>query len=143
MSSNNFCLLAKYVLAGQRKFTHKEKNFENAIASDLAASGWRRSENDEGYDRARALYPADVFDWLKTAYPKEFAQLQKLSSWEVMLLDRLQEVARQHGALALLRDPIGIAGVGRFKMSESAPEVLMSLYSVTAVLAPGSGRFFT
>ena len=84
---------------------HKEKNFENAIASDLAASGWRRSENDEGYDRARALYPADVFDWLKTAYPKEFAQLQKLSSWEVMLLDRLQEVARQHGALALLRDP--------------------------------------
>ena len=101
---------------------HKEKNFENAIASDLAASGWRRSENDEGYDRARALYPADVFDWLKTAYPKEFAQLQKLSSWEVMLLDRLQEVARQHGALALLRDPIGIAGVGRFKMSESAPD---------------------
>lgn len=101
---------------------HKEKNFENAIASDLAASGWRRSENDEGYDRARALYPADVFDWLKTAYPKEFAQLQKLSSWEVMLLDRLQEVARQHGALALLRDPIGTAGVGRFKMSESAPD---------------------
>lgn len=101
---------------------HKEKNFENAIASDLAASGWRRSENDEGYDRARALYPADVFEWLKTAYPKEFAQLQKLSSWEAMLLDRLQEVARQHGALALLRDPIGIAGVGRFKMSESAPE---------------------
>ena len=101
---------------------HKEKNFENAIASDLAASGWRRSENDEGYDRARALYPADVIEWLKTAYPKEFAQLQKLSSWETMLLDRLQEVARQHGALALLRDPIGIVGVGRFKMSESAPE---------------------
>lgn len=101
---------------------HKEKNFENAIASDLAASGWRRSENDAGYDRARALYPADVQEWLSTAYPKEFAQLKKMSNWETMLLDRLQEVARQHGALALLRDPIGIAGAGRFRMSESAPE---------------------
>lgn len=34
---------------------HKEKNFENAIAAGLASSGWRRSENNAGYDRARAL----------------------------------------------------------------------------------------
>ena len=101
---------------------HKEKNFENAIAEGLVSSGWRRSENDAGYDRGRALYPADVFEWLQTAYPKEFELLQKSRNWQVMLLDRLQDFARQHGALALLRDPIGIAGIGRFKMSESAPE---------------------
>ena len=101
---------------------HKEKNFENAIAEGLVASGWRRSENDLGYDRARALYPSDVFEWMKTAYPKEFELLQKANNWQTVLLDRLQEFARQHGALALLRDPIGIAGIGRFKMSESAPE---------------------
>ena len=101
---------------------HKEKNFENAIAEGLVASGWLRSENDAGYDRGRALFPADVFEWLQTAYPKEFEHLQKARNWESMLLDRLQDFARQHGALALLRDPIGIAGIGRFKMSESAPE---------------------
>ena len=101
---------------------HKEKNFENAIAEGLVTSGWRRSENDAGYDRARALYPADVFEWMQTAYPKEFELLKKSRNWQVMLLDRLQEIARQHGSLALLRNPIGIAGIGRFKMSESAPE---------------------
>lgn len=101
---------------------HKEKNFENAIAEGLVTSGWRRSENDAGYDRARALYPADVFEWLKTAYPEEFDRLQNAKNWEASLLDRLQDFARQHGSLALLRDPIGIAGIGRFKMSESAPE---------------------
>lgn len=59
---------------------------------------------------------------MQTAYPKEFELLQKANNWQTVLLDRVQEFARQHGALALLRDLIGIAGVGRFKMSESAPE---------------------
>ena len=101
---------------------YKEKNFENAIAEGLVDSGWLRSENDSGYDRARALFPADVFEWLKTAYPMAFKQLQQTRNWENVLLDRLQDVARQRGALALLREPIGLAGIGRFKMSESAPE---------------------
>ncbi len=51
---------------------------------------------------------------MQTAYPKKFGLLQKTNNWQTVLLDRLQDFARQHGALALLRDPIGIAGVGRF-----------------------------
>ena len=40
---------------------HKEIEFENDICAHLAAHDWLYAENDyTGYDRARALFPADV-----------------------------------------------------------------------------------
>jgi type I restriction enzyme R subunit len=40
---------------------HKEINFETEICDYLAAHGWLYAEGDaQGYDRVRALFPADV-----------------------------------------------------------------------------------
>jgi len=40
---------------------HKEISFETEICEHLASHGWLYAENDAAnYDRARALFPADV-----------------------------------------------------------------------------------
>ena len=101
---------------------HREKHFENFIAHYLQAHGWQRSETDAGYDRARGFYPADIFEWLKRSYPKEFEFIQSMKDWQTLLLNRLQEFANRNGTLGLLRQPIGLVGAGRFMMSESEPE---------------------
>ena len=43
---------------------HKEISFETEICDHLAAHGWLYAEGDAaGYDRARALFPADILAW--------------------------------------------------------------------------------
>lgn len=46
---------------------HKEISFELEICQHLAAQGWLYAEGDAaGYDRARALFPADLLDRVRT-----------------------------------------------------------------------------
>mgnify|MGYP003352489309 CR=1 FL=1 len=54
--------------------THHEVEFEREICEHLAAHGWLYSENDEGYDRQRALYRDDVFAWLADTQPEAYAK---------------------------------------------------------------------
>jgi hypothetical protein len=43
---------------------HKEIHFETEICEYLAVNGWLYSQGDAaGYDRALALFPADVVAW--------------------------------------------------------------------------------
>jgi type I restriction enzyme R subunit len=43
---------------------HKEIRIETEICQHLAEHGWLYPDGDAaGYDRARALYPADVRAW--------------------------------------------------------------------------------
>ena len=50
---------------------HKEINFETEICIHLASHGWLYSEGDAtAYDRARALFPADVLAWVQTILPE-------------------------------------------------------------------------
>jgi len=44
---------------------HNEIEFEKELCEHLAANGWMYSTNDTGYDRERALFPEDLFGWLK------------------------------------------------------------------------------
>lgn len=48
---------------------HTENNFEIEICEHLAANGWLYSSNDDGYDRARALFPADALSWVQATQP--------------------------------------------------------------------------
>jgi len=49
---------------------HHEIGFEDVICNRLAASGWLYAPGDaEGYDRAHAMFPADVMAWVKTSQP--------------------------------------------------------------------------
>jgi len=50
---------------------HKEINLEDEICEHLAANGWLYAEGDAGsYDRARAVFPADVIAWLQATQPQ-------------------------------------------------------------------------
>jgi len=42
----------------------KEISFESEICAHLGAHGWLYADGDAaGYDRARAMFPADVVAW--------------------------------------------------------------------------------
>lgn len=53
----------------------KEAAFETEIAEYLAKHGWEYSENDDGYDAKRAIWPADVHWWLSETQPEEYAKV--------------------------------------------------------------------
>lgn len=94
---------------------HNENPFEREICEHLAANGWLYSPNDAGYDRARALYPEDVFAWLEATQPDTLAKAVRVESRErdrEALLDRLVKSldapfeasgGQQGGTLAVLR----------------------------------------
>ena len=47
---------------------HHEISFEDVICARLVEGGWLFAPGDaEAYDRARALFPADVVDWVKVS----------------------------------------------------------------------------
>jgi type I restriction enzyme R subunit len=56
-----------------------ERAFEDEICDHLAATGWLYSPTGAGYDKARALFPEDVFAWLEATQPEEWAKLVKPS----------------------------------------------------------------
>ena len=76
-----------------------ERAFEDEICAHLAANGWLYSPSGAGYDKARALFPEDVFAWLQEAQPEEWARVVKpsmsatdLAKAKAQLLDRLVKV---------------------------------------------------
>ena len=85
---------------------HKENSFEKEISEHLAANGWLYAEGDAaGYDRARALFPADVLAWVQATQPKawEILATHHGSKAEETLLARLRAQLDQRGTLDLLR----------------------------------------
>lgn len=57
---------------------HKEISFESEICQHLGANGWLYAEGDAaGYDRARALFPADVLVWVQATQPNAWDTLTK------------------------------------------------------------------
>ena len=57
---------------------HKEISFEDEICEHLAAHGWLYAEGDAAnYDRARALFPADVLAWVQATQPKAWEALDQ------------------------------------------------------------------
>ena len=94
---------------------HKEINFEAEICERLAANGWLYSPNDEGYDRARALFPEDVLAWVKATQPKEWNALVKNHGDKAgeTLLARLRDSLNQRGTLDVLRHGIEMLGMSK------------------------------
>jgi type I restriction enzyme R subunit len=63
---------------------HNEYWFEDELATHLAANGWEYSKDDTGYDRALALFPADVFGWLDDTQGDALGQRVKASTSAVL-----------------------------------------------------------
>lgn len=79
---------------------HREISFEAEVCSHLAAKGWLYAEGDaSGYDRARALYPADLATWVQATQPQAWTTLAKNhgTAAEMMLLDRVRKQLDERG----------------------------------------------
>lgn len=104
---------------------HHECELERHIVEQLAASGWQVGDPTQ-YDKARALYPADVVTWLQCSQSQAWAKLTALNgaNVEVTVLDRLVKAldAKDGGTVSVIRDGFQIAGAGTLKMSEGLPE---------------------
>ena len=93
---------------------HKEIEFENDICAHLAAHGWLYSEGDHAqYDRARALFPADVTAWVQATQPQAWETLTKNNgaAAEAMLLDRIRKQLDDRGTLDVLRHGVEMLGL--------------------------------
>jgi type I restriction enzyme, R subunit len=93
---------------------HKEINLEDEICDYLAAQGWFYTEGDAvGYDRARALFPADVIAWLQATQPQPWEALSKNHGPRAadVVLTRLRDALNQRGTLDVLRHGIELLGL--------------------------------
>lgn len=104
---------------------HKEISFETELVTHLGSHGWLYAEGDAaGYDRARALFPADVLAWVQATQPIAWTWLTQkhgAAAGEIVLT-RLREVQDQQGTLEVLRRGIDLVGLkAPLKLAEFKP----------------------
>lgn len=113
---------------------HKEISFENEICDTLAAQGWLYTEGDAPqYDRARALFPADVIAWVQQTQPKAWEALSKNhgASAETVLLDRLRKSLDDRGTLDVLRHGFELLGLRQpLSLCQFKPALAMNAETV-------------
>ncbi|MEH2564963.1 type I restriction endonuclease subunit R [Bradyrhizobium sp. AZCC 2289] len=93
---------------------HKEISFEDEICGHLAAHGWLYAEGDAAlYDRARAVFPADLMAWVQNTQPTAWQTLAKNHgpSAEAVLLDRIRKQLDDRGTLDMLRHGVELIGL--------------------------------
>ncbi|HEY6642180.1 type I restriction endonuclease subunit R [Povalibacter sp.] len=109
---------------------HKEINLELEICQHLATHDWLYAEGDAAnYDRARAVFPADVISWVQTAHPQAWQTLVKNhgASANETLLTRLRDQLDQRGTLDVLRYGIELLGLRQpLKLAEFKPALAMN-----------------
>ncbi len=83
---------------------HTEAAFEDALEAALLQQGWA-SGSPSGYDRERALVPADLVGFVQATQPALWQQLasQHGQSMQAGLLDALDKERKLKGTLELLR----------------------------------------
>jgi type I restriction enzyme R subunit len=83
---------------------HTEAAFESAIEDALLARGWVKGD-PAGYDRERAVAPADLFAFIQATQPELWQQLGKLhgAGMQAGLLDALAKERKRKGTLQVLR----------------------------------------
>jgi type I restriction enzyme R subunit len=109
---------------------HKEINFETEICGYLADHGWLYADGDAaGYDRARAVFPADVLAWVQATQPNAWDILSKNhgAQAEDTLLGRLRDQLDQRGTLDVLRHGIELLGLKQpLKLAEFKPSLAIN-----------------
>lgn len=109
---------------------NKEVSFEAEICQYLGNHGWLYAEGDaESYDRARALFPADVLAWARATQPKAWDTLSKNHGAKAgdTLLARLREQLDQRGTLDVLRHGIELLGLKQpLKVAEFKPALAVN-----------------
>ena len=92
---------------------HEEISFETEVCDHLAAKGWLYQLGDaQAYDRARALFPADLVAWVQESQPKAWEALTKThgAAAQATLLNRVRKSLDDRGALDVLRNGVEMIG---------------------------------
>ncbi len=109
---------------------HKEISFELEICQHLASNGWLYADGDAaGYDRARALFPADALAWVQATQPKAWETIAKNhgAKADETLLARLRGQLDQRGTLDVLRHGIELLGLKTpLKLAEFKPALAIN-----------------
>jgi len=93
---------------------HKEINLEDEICEYLAANGWLFAPGEAvSYDRARAVFPADIIAWLQATQAQAWETLSKNHGPQAaeVVVSRLREAVNQRGTLDVLRHGIEVLGL--------------------------------
>ena len=110
---------------------HREVVFESEICEYLANHGWLCSMDDTGYDRERALFPDDLFSWLKETQQTTYEKALKAAGSKAKFLDVLttaldKPLDHGGGTLNILRNGVQYIGGGRLKMAQFRPETSLN-----------------
>ncbi len=109
---------------------HHEISFETEICEYLAAHGWLYAVEDAAhYDRALALFPADVLAWVQATQPTAWETLNKNHGAQAgdVLLARLREQLNTRGTLDVLRHGIEMIGVRqKLQLAQFKPALSMN-----------------
>ena len=108
---------------------HNEIEYETEICAHLSGNGWLYSANDDGYDRARALFPDDVMAWVQETQPKAWDAIAKNHGTNAAdtLLSRLRDLLNQRGTLDVLRHGIEMLGLkGKLPLAKFKPALAMN-----------------
>ncbi|WP_293699353.1 type I restriction endonuclease [uncultured Agrococcus sp.] len=113
---------------------HHELRLQAEIAEYLAARGWLSSENSQGYDKERALFPEDLLGWLEETDADNYAKIvpeaatgEVRAKGERRILDRVAkllaaEEAHGGGTLNVLRKGFDLPGAkSRFSLLQMPP----------------------
>ncbi|WP_193213291.1 type I restriction endonuclease subunit R [Luteolibacter marinus] len=109
---------------------HEEVKFEDDICAHLAENGWLHADGDaKAYDVPRALFPADVVEWVKESQPQAWEALLKShgAAAEAVVLDRLRKQLDVSGTLEVLRGGIDLTGLkAKLAMAQFKPALAMN-----------------
>ena len=104
---------------------HREISFENEVCAHLASHGWLCEDGDHGrYDRARALFAADLTAWVRETQPQAWEAIERTqgAAAEAALLDRVRQQTDQRGTLDVLRHGVEMIGLRQpLKLAEFKP----------------------
>ena len=112
----------------------KESAFQQDIINQMIAGGWLLGD-PAGYDRERALYPADCLEYVKTTQPKTWEKYTQLypSDPEKAFIDKLaaqlgkvdpnasEKALRTYGTLGVLRHELRDKSAA-FKLCQFKPD---------------------
>ena len=107
---------------------HKEIAFEDGICAHLAAQGWL-FEAAARVDRARALFPEDLIEWVKVTQPAAWDSLEKThgTAAGTVLADRLRAALDKQGTLEVLRAGLDVVGLKqRLSLCQFRPALAMN-----------------
>ena len=112
---------------------HREKYFEDEICQHLATHDWHYDANDaQHYDRALALYPADVVAWLQATQPDVWRTIQNNHGAHAAthVCQQVRNAIDRSTTIDVLRHGITMVGVrttlklAQFKPALPTPDIM-------------------